>query len=130
METITISAWENDRYVSLPELLFLLGPTALDLRWELSVEDAAPGPESEALVALARRTMDGERANVVEVLTAFLPNGQLVDGQLVGYEDSESPSPVARFTAVDSTWWDIEGLRAQLLDAVTSRYQAVDRDGT
>ncbi len=104
METISMQAWQNDRYVNLPELLLLLGPTALDLQWELSVSETAPGPESDAIESLASRTRDGERATVFEVLAAFLPNGQIIDGELAGYDHTAGTAlPVARFTAVDST---------------------------
>ncbi|RKH48108.1 hypothetical protein D7Y23_20760 [Corallococcus sp. AB050B] len=53
MKVISIQAWRVGHYVSLRELLGVLGPRALDLQWELHLDEVAPYPKARELEAVA-----------------------------------------------------------------------------
>lgn len=98
---ISVPAWVDGRYVSLAELLQLIGKFYPEKDWLVRVEEVAPEPGAERLEAI--------NANVPmqlrELQDMVSPDLQLVDGE-VTVKDLQGIC--LRLIAVDSTSWDVE----------------------
>lgn len=103
---LTFRSWKGTRYVSLAEILLIIGRFAVDLelRWYTRLIEVAPGPGAETLEALdASRGM-----NIFELLHLVTPDIQIIDGEVIARREDRGSGPSLVIRAVDSTFWDIE----------------------
>jgi len=119
MSRTSFRAWRGKHYIGLAEVLCALGRPAADAEWELELDEVAPGPQGDALTALAGR----DRATTRELILAAYPDGQIIDGALRAYADG----PLLVLYAVDSTDWDVESADPAVLAAVREAFpEAID----
>lgn len=98
---ISIPAWINSHYVSLAELLLLIGQYYPEKDWLVRVEEVAPEPGCERLEAI-----DANVPMQLWELQGLVKNDvQLVDGEVTARDHQ---GMCLRLTAVDSTSWDVE----------------------
>lgn len=100
---LSIPAWRNDRYVSLAELLLLIGRFFVNSKWYVKVEEVAPEPGDNLIKALDPLNP----INIFDLLHIITPNIQIIDGTVIA-SDFECSKPLLVLRAVDSTSWDIE----------------------
>src|SRR5579859_7327087 len=104
MTSVTFPSWQDDRYLSLGEILTALGGLIENLQWRVQIEELAPGPGSRRLETIAADA----RLDTREVLDAFRGGVQVIDGLLSGFKMDEARFPYLTIRAVDSTWWDVD----------------------
>jgi hypothetical protein len=98
---ISVPAWTDNRYVSLAELLQLIGKFYPGKDWLVRVEEVAPEPGAERLEAV-----NADLALQLSELQALVsPDIQLVEGEITARDNK---GICLRLTAVDGTSWDIE----------------------
>ncbi|MEJ2415814.1 MAG: hypothetical protein P8Y45_02545 [Exilibacterium sp.] len=100
---LTIPAWKNNHYISLAELLLLIGRFFVNLKWFVRIAEVAPEPGSELIEAIDPM----KPIDIFTLLHLVTPNIQIIDGTIVATE-SEAATPILILRAVDSTSWDIE----------------------
>jgi hypothetical protein len=104
MTSVTFRSWQDDRYLSLWEILSALGSLIENLQWQVQIEELAPGPgESRLETMVADTTLDTR-----ELLDASRGDVQIIDGLLSGFKADEARFPYLTIRAVDSTWWDVD----------------------
>ncbi|MFD5466395.1 hypothetical protein ACFWIQ_26715 [Kitasatospora sp. NPDC127059] len=113
MQGISFKAWRGPHYVTVAELLPLLGDSARGLRWRVECE------ERWDLAAELERRSAGEGMDTPTLLALVGPAVQLVDAEATGYADGE---PVVVLTEFDSTLWEIRVADERLLDRFSDRY--------
>ena len=118
MKGVSFQAWRAGRYVGLAELLGVLGPRALDLLWELHLDEVAPHPKARELEAVA------EPLGTPALIGLVSPDVQIIDGALRGFRASAT---VLRIRAVDGTSWDVEASDPEVLATLKHHFpEAVD----
>jgi hypothetical protein len=116
MNGISLKAWHNATYVSLAELLIVIGRFVLRLRWKLHLQEVSPGPGSVVLESLwPNRELD-----TFELLHVVTPSVQIIDGEILGYDSQGKLALTLR--AVDSSSWDIETDNQQILRLILEMY--------
>src|SRR5262252_7321620 len=118
MIRMTFRAWQGDRYVSLWDILTALGGLVDHLRWRIRIDEAAPGPDSDQLVALSTYPW----SDTPQLLRAAYHDVQVIGGQVVGYKQQQSEPPYVTIRAVDSTWWDVESEDDEIADLIMNRF--------
>lgn len=114
---LSIPAWEEDRYLSLTELLILFGRYFIKLKWYVRVEEAAPEPGAEKLESLDPLAP----IDIFELLHLVSPTIQIIDGTITAKE-TEDAEPKLVLRAVDSSSWDIETNNIEVLSLARSRF--------
>ena len=124
MGRLSWRAWRGDHYIGLAEVLTVLGRITADARWDLELEEVAPGPEGAALEEVAQRPRVGTR----DLILAAFP-GQIIDGTLRGYAGPDETAPFLILYAVDSSDWDVETSDEAAYAAVRAAFpEAIDAD--
>ena len=118
MKGLTISAWRDGQYVSLAELLLVLGRLVLKLEWRVRLVEVAPGPWAAQLEDLSPE----DTLNTFQLLHRATPDVQIIDGEIVGFEAQNALIPVLLFRAVDSTSWDIEVEKEEVIAMLRVAY--------
>ena len=116
MNGFSIEAWRGGRYLSLADLLSVLGPQVRPLKWRLRTSEVAPSPGAPLVESLGADQL----VDTQDILKLFPPSVQIVDGEICGH--GASGELVLRIRAVDSTWWDIETDDSQLLRAIAEAF--------
>lgn len=121
MQSITFAAWRDDplhpgaparrRYVTLAELLVLLGGFGLGLTWQVRVYD----PPAEAIPM----TPPGSRIGTLDLLADPASHQQHVDADFHGYAGEELIVVLQEF---DSTSWDVRSRDERLLAHIRQHY--------
>lgn len=105
MKYLSIPAWQQDSPVYLAELILALGSSARNLLWQLRSLDVAPNTGSNKL---AEANQSNKMLTTLDLLHIITPDVQIIDGEIIGYQNIAAGSPHILFRAVDSTTWDIE----------------------
>ena len=114
---LTFPAWNNERYLSLAELLLLIGRFFINCEWYLRVEEVAPEPGAELLEKIDPK----EPIDIFTLLHLVTPEIQIVDGTVVAVElGSHEISLVLR--AIDSTSWEIESEKKDIEAIIREKY--------
>ncbi|MGW6919331.1 hypothetical protein ACWGB8_36780 [Kitasatospora sp. NPDC054939] len=121
MQSITFAAWRDDplhpgapahrRYVTLAELLVLLGGYGLGLTWQVRIYDPPTGTVSTPA--------PGGRIATLDLLAGQAPHRQHVDADFHGYAGEEL---VVVFQEFDSTSWDVRSRDERLLAHIRGHY--------
>lgn len=113
---LSICAWRGDHYVSLHELLDLIGHFFAECRWSVQVNEVAPEPGAELL-----EDCDSSRLMLLhELIRISAPNIQVIDGEITAIDNDGNASLLLR--AVDSTSWDIETANTEALARVRESF--------
>ncbi len=121
MNRLSLKAWRGNTYLSLAELLLVIGNRILGLKWKLQIREIAPGPGASALESARPEQL----IDTLELLHLVSPCIQLIDGEISGYDTDGNL--VLRLRAVDSTWWDIETDNTQILGTIKETFSdAID----
>jgi len=117
MSGISLKAQRGDAYLSLAELLFVLGRPLLKLHWKARVSKVA-GPEEVA----ARLTSVAEEdwLGTFDLLHLVTPDVRIVDGEVTGYD--AQGERILNVRAVDSSWWDVETDDPEILQTLSEVY--------
>ena len=117
MSGISLKAQRGDAYLSLAELLFVLGRPLLKLHWKTRVSKVA-GPEEVA----ARLTSVAEEdwLGTFDLLHLVTPDVRIVDGEVTGYD--AQGERILNVRAVDSSWWDVETDDPEILQTLSEVY--------
>jgi len=118
MKGLTFKAWREDHYVSLSELLLVLGRDILEFNWRLQLDELAPHPMAKVLEEVAPEKL----FETLDLLRLVTPDVQIVDGAVRGYIGASDPSPVVVIRAVDSTSWDVESENSEIIAAIKRAY--------
>ncbi|WP_433370571.1 hypothetical protein [Streptosporangium sp. CA-115845] len=113
---LSFAAWRGGHYVGLAEVLASLGALIEGHRWQLII-DWLVSPETEAITEAAANSLVTTR----HLIDLFSGDGQLIDGELVGYADSSSV-PEVRIRAFDSGHWDVQTDSPELLEKIIMLY--------
>ncbi len=118
MTRLSIPAWRNGSYVSLAELLLVLGRFVHGFQWRLCVYEAAPGPGASTL-----ETWDPQVSlSTYGLLHLLTPDVQLIDGYVSTIETRPGGQPLVTLRAIDSSSWDIETWDPGIAEAITDQY--------
>ena len=101
---LSIPAWRDGHYVSLAELLRVLGRLVSGLSWRVSIVEVAPDATAEELEAVS----PSDTLDTSQLLHLSTPDVQIIDGMVSGFDAARLHAPVLVLRAVDSTSWDIE----------------------
>ncbi|MFD8556596.1 hypothetical protein ACWDOR_20000 [Streptosporangium canum] len=112
----SFAAWRGGRYVGLAEVLASLGALIEGHRWQLII-DWLVSPETEAITEATANSL----VTTSHLIDLFSGDGQLIDGELVGYADSPS-APEVRIRAFDSGHWDVQTDSPELLEKIIMLY--------
>ena len=100
---ISIPCWTSGRYISLAEILLILGELVVGASWTMRVLEVAPGDGDVEL-----STWDPAReVTTFELLHLFTPDVQLIDGAIASTLQVGS-RPWLCIRAIDSTSWELE----------------------
>ncbi|MGW4891516.1 hypothetical protein ACWEQL_04505 [Kitasatospora sp. NPDC004240] len=121
MQSITFAAWRDEplrpggparrRYVTLAELLVLLGGFGLGLTWQVRQYDPPPG--------VAPATPPDGRIATLDLLATSAAHLRHVDADFHGYAGDEL---VVVFQEFDSTSWDVRSHDERLLEHIRHHY--------
>jgi hypothetical protein len=114
MSRVTLRAWRGKHYIGVAELLCALGRVTADAYWQLELDEVAPGPQGDALEALA----EGPRTGTRDLILAAFPDGQIIDGRLLAFAADDATDPTLVLHAVDSSEWDVEASDPAVMSAV------------
>ena len=117
MMAVTFSAWRDDDYIELLEILLVLGSDILDLVWEAHIEEMAPQSGTE----LFEQSVTGRRLDTLDLVRAAAAGNQVIDGVFKAY-GPRAESVVVTVRAVDSTSWDVESRLDKLRERLLSRF--------
>lgn len=115
---VTFPAWHGTSYVSAPEVLNALKSHVHEFVWQIRADEVAPGPGARQLQEIS----PGARLSTPELLDRLRPGAQIIDGELRGYDSTDSATPAVTLRAVDSTWWDVESEDKGLIAAVRGAF--------
>ncbi|MEU8267693.1 hypothetical protein AB0B89_11030 [Sphaerisporangium sp. NPDC049002] len=113
---LTFRCWRDDGLVTLADLLMSLGRTIEGNRWRLVVEEL-PSPRYQEICDTADRSL----METGQLIALLGDDAQLIDGELAAY-DADGACCDLTIRALDSTWWDIETTRQEVLDQVSRFY--------
>jgi hypothetical protein len=97
---LSVPTWIGSHYVSLAELLLLIGSKFINAEWYIRTDEAVPVPGGEVLELL-------NKDNSVDIFHLFhlvTPDIQIIDGEIIAKSDNEICLAVK---AVDGSTWDI-----------------------
>ena len=114
---LSFAAWRDGDYVTLADLLRLLGETIRNYTWKAKIEEVAPHPKAEAFEAMLRNYA----LNTAELLAVADWDVQIIDGEVIGYADPEQTAAIT-IRAVDSTSWDILSPDPSILSTFANAY--------
>jgi hypothetical protein len=117
MTGISLKAHRGGTYLSLAELLFVLGRPLLGLHWKARVSEAS-GPE--AVTARLTSVAEEEWLGLFDLLPLVTPDVRIAAGEVTGYDANGERILTVR--AVDSSWWDIETEDPDLLETLSEVY--------
>ena len=117
MSGISLRAHRGDAYLSLAELLFVLGRPILKLHWKARISEVSG---SEEIKARLTSVAEEEWLGIFELLHLVTPDVQIVAGEVTGYD--ASGERILNVRAVDSSWWDIETEDPDILDTISEVY--------
>jgi hypothetical protein len=117
MTGISLKAHRGDAYLSLAELLFVLGRPLLKLHWKARISEAS-GPEE--VTARLTSVAEEEWLGLFELLHLVTPDVRIAHGEVTGYDANGERILTVR--AVDSSWWDIETEDPDLLETLSEVY--------
>jgi hypothetical protein len=117
MSGISLKAKRGDAYLSLAELLFVLGRPLLKLHWKARIGKAA-GPEETT--ARLESISEEEWLGTFELLHLVTPDIQIVNGEVTGYD--VNGERILNVRAVDSSWWDVETEDPEILQTLSEVY--------
>jgi len=118
MERITFKAWVGSRYISIAEILLLIGRFLLDAKWTLLLDELAPGPQAKVLESI-RMT---KPITTFELLHLTTPYVQIIDGRLSA--DDKAGECIITIEAVDGSDWDIETASEAILNELKRHFKA------
>lgn len=98
----SMSAWRDDHYISLAEILLCIGKSLTDLQWYVKIHEVAPEPGAEQLEALSPTVP----LSIFQLLHLVTPGIQIIDGEITAKDESGEQQLLLR--AVDSSSWDVE----------------------
>ncbi|WP_436758291.1 hypothetical protein [Streptosporangium sp. V21-05] len=116
IRVLSFTAWREGRYVGLAEVLTSLGTLIEDYRWRLII-DRLVSAELESITEATANSL----VTTSRLIDLFSGEGQLIDGELVGYGDSPSV-PEVRIRAFDSGHWDVQTGSPELLEKIIMLY--------
>ncbi|MEU4411123.1 hypothetical protein AB0F88_42015 [Streptosporangium sp. NPDC023963] len=116
IRVLSFAAWRGGRYVGLAEVLTSLDTLIEDHRWQLII-DWLVSSETEAIAEATANSL----VTTSRLIDLFSGEGQLIDGELVGYGDSPSV-PEVRIRAFDSGHWDVQTGSPELLEKIIVLY--------
>ncbi|MGS2645772.1 hypothetical protein [Streptosporangium sp. LJ11] len=116
IRVLSFAAWQGGHYVGLAEVLASLGTLIEGHRWRLII-DWLVSPEIEAITEARANSL----VTTSRLIDLFSGEGQLIDGELVGYADSSS-EPQVRIRAFDSGHWDVQTGGPELLEKIIVLY--------
>jgi len=109
---LSIRAWRGNHYVSLSELLLLIGRFFAENQWFVQVQEVAPEPGAELLEACD----PAKPLTIDELHRIAAPNIQIVDGQITAIGNDGKIYLLLH--AVDSTSWDVETDHTEALSTI------------
>ncbi|WP_406319546.1 hypothetical protein OHA77_19730 [Streptosporangium sp. NBC_01639] len=113
---LSFAAWRGGHYVGLAEVLASLGALIEGYRWQLII-DWLVSPETGAITEAAANSL----VTTNHLIDLFSGDCQLIDGELMGYADSQ-PVPEVRIRAFDSGHWDVRTGNSELLKKIIVLY--------
>jgi len=116
MTTLTFRSWRDGTYIPLAEILLVLGPLILKLKWRLEIEEAAPESSAEALYEIPSSSL----LACLDLVHLVTPDIQIIDGKIFGY-DASGRSTLS-IGAIRGDDWDIETNDAEILRVVARAY--------
>jgi hypothetical protein len=117
MKMLSISAWDGERYISLAELILLIGSEFINAKWYVDVVDAGLEPGGEELEGLDPNVS----IDIFELLRYVAPSLQIVDGKVTAKFQSDGPECLV-LQAVDSTTWDIWTSSNKVISIIINAY--------
>jgi hypothetical protein len=127
MRYLSLPAWRDGRPLYLSELILAFGWSVVDLTWSCNALEIGPGPEISSLEAVAG---NNKRLTTLELLHLATPYVQVIDGELIGYNEHDGQvQPAVLIRAVDSTSWDLGILDEENSQRITDIFpEAVELD--
>lgn len=119
---LTFSAWPDDRYIGLRDILTALEDVVADLHWRVRIDEVAPGPGPSRLKDVGPDAW----LDTPGLIEAVADDVQIIDGQVFGYRSRDAASASLTIRAVDSTWWDVESADDDVAEAVVNRLPDVE----
>jgi predicted exporter len=116
VDGITFSAWRDDTYIELAELVDPLRRALPALTWHLAIDEAVSTSEHGA----AELLVDDVEMTLAQLLEATA-QVQIIDGRVIGREP-EGRSNVIVIQAVDSTSWDVYTTDSRVLQALRAAF--------
>jgi hypothetical protein len=117
MNGLSLKAQRGDAYLSLAELLFVLGRPLLKLHWKARIGEAA-GPE--ATTARLESVSADEWLGIFDLLHLLTPDVRIVAGEVTGYD--AQGERILNVRAVDGSWWDVETDDPDILQTLSELY--------
>jgi hypothetical protein len=115
---LSISAWNNDKYISLEEILRAMEHLVVGFTWWLRVLETAPEPGSEVL-----NDVNPELPmSYADLLTLVTPNLQIIDGEAIARDEIHNSNKYVIIRAIDSTSWDVETEMNGIVSAILHAY--------
>ncbi|WP_139220758.1 hypothetical protein [Ectopseudomonas composti] len=111
-----MSAWRDDHYISLSEILLCIGKSLTDLQWYVKITEVAPEPGAEQLEALS----PAAPLSIFQLLHLVTPGIQIIDGEITAKDESGKQRLLLR--AVDSSSWDVETDLEHIVRALEDSY--------
>jgi hypothetical protein len=108
----SMSAWRDDHYISLAEILLCIGKSLTDLQWYVKIHEVAP----EQLEALSPAVP----LSIFQLLHLVTPGIQIIDGEITAKDESGKQQLLLR--AVDSSSWDVETDLEHIVRALEDSY--------
>lgn len=112
----SMSAWRDDNYISLAEILPCIGKSLTDLQWYVNIHEVAPEPGAEQLEALSPTVP----LSILQLLHLVTPGIQIIDGEITAKDESGKQQLLLR--AVDSSSWDVETDLEPIVRALEDSY--------
>ncbi|RIA31645.1 hypothetical protein DFO61_2370 [Ectopseudomonas oleovorans] len=112
----SMSAWRDDHYISLAEILLCIGKSLTDLQWYVKIHEVAPEPGAEQLEALS----PAASLSIFQLLHLVTPSIQVIDGEITAKDESGKQQLLLR--AVDSSSWDVETDLEHIVRALEGSY--------
>jgi len=116
MKGVSIQSWNGTHYISLAELLLVIGVLVLRLKWRLRVDEVAIEPGAEAINGLPCDAT----LNVFELLQLITPRVQIIDGECSAYDAADQLVVILR--AVDGSSWDVETNDSKIIQSIANMY--------
>jgi hypothetical protein len=116
MNGLSLKARRGDAYLSLAELLVVLGRPLLRLHWKARIEDAAPDDAAKRLKAVS----EDDWLGTFDLLHLVTPDVRIAHGEVTGYDARGERILTVR--AVDSAWWDVETDDPDILQTIAELY--------